>query len=110
MATMTRAVPKTVLLPGGNLTEGADALPRRTVLGAHTGHNCAAALVEDGVLKMAVQEERLTRIKNQGGFPGNAMQMITAKSEADHRFENSFRLATGGERTFCALRAMERQV
>src|ERR1700740_2684583 len=90
MATMTRVVPKAVLLPGGKPTEGAEALPLQTVYGVHTGHNSAVALVEDGVLKMALQEERLTRIKNQGGFPKNAIQMITAKSEADHGFDKSF--------------------
>ena len=97
MATMTRAVPKTVLLPGAKLTEDADAVPLRAVFGLHTGHNSAAALVEEGVLKMALQEERLTRIKNQGGFPKNAMQIITAKSDADHLFDTSFRLALGGK-------------
>ena len=84
MATMTRAVPKTVLPTGSKLTEGTEALSLQTVFGVHTGHNSAAALVENGVLKMAMQEERLTRIKNQGGFPKNALQMITARSETDH--------------------------
>src|SRR5258708_1816809 len=97
MATMTRAVPKTVLPTASKLTEGTEALSLQTVFGVHTGHNSAAALVENGVLKMAMQEERLTRIKNQGGFPKNAIQMITARSETDHGFDASFRLALGGK-------------
>src|SRR6266566_6684483 len=96
MATMTRAVPKTVL-PGRKLTEGADAIPLRTVFGVHTGHSSAAALVEDGVLKMALQEERLTRIKNQGGFPTKAMQEIIAASGQNHHFGTGFHLALGGK-------------
>ena len=35
--------------------------------------NSAAALFEDGVLIAAVEEERLTRKKNDGQFPVNAM-------------------------------------
>ncbi len=39
------------------------------VLGLHIGHNATAALVEDGRVCAAVQEERLTRTKNAGGIP-----------------------------------------
>ena len=36
-------------------------------------HDSAAALVRDGVLLAAAQEERFTRIKNDYGFPDEAV-------------------------------------
>jgi len=46
------------------------------VLGIHDGHNSSAAIIDDGVIIAAVQEERLTRHKNQGGFPINALREV----------------------------------
>ena len=46
------------------------------ILGIHDGHNAAAAVVQDGRLVAALQEERLTRDKNQPGFPRNAVKTI----------------------------------
>ena len=46
------------------------------ILGIHDGHNAAAALVEDGVIIAAVQEERLSRIKNHDAFPARACQRV----------------------------------
>jgi len=46
------------------------------ILGIHDGHNSSAAIVEDGAVVAAVQEERLTRHKNQGGFPVNAIKEV----------------------------------
>jgi carbamoyltransferase len=46
------------------------------ILGIHDSHNAAAALIEDGRLIAAVQEERLTREKNQYGIPRLAIQNI----------------------------------
>ena len=40
-----------------------------TVVGIHDGHNASAALLRDGRLEFAMQEERLTRVKNQGDLP-----------------------------------------
>ncbi|MDQ6761097.1 MAG: hypothetical protein M3015_00545, partial [Bacteroidota bacterium] len=37
-------------------------------------HDSAAALVKDGNILAAAQEERFTRIKNDEGFPGNAIK------------------------------------
>ncbi|MBM4460188.1 MAG: hypothetical protein FJ011_20895 [Chloroflexi bacterium] len=48
------------------------------ILGIHDSHNAAAALLEDGKLIAAVQEERLTREKNQYGIPRLAIQDILA--------------------------------
>ena len=39
------------------------------ILGIHDGHNAAAALLIQGRVVAALQEERLTRVKNQGGIP-----------------------------------------
>jgi carbamoyltransferase len=36
------------------------------VLGIHHGHNASCAIVRDGVLIAAIQQERITRIKNDG--------------------------------------------
>lgn len=41
-------------------------------LGIHDGHNASAALIRDGRLELALQEERLTRVKNQGDAPAGA--------------------------------------
>ncbi len=48
----------------------------KTILGIHDGHNAAAALLVDGRVVAAVQEERLTRNKNQGGVPRQAISEV----------------------------------
>jgi carbamoyltransferase len=45
-----------------------------TILGLHDGHNAAAALLDKGRIVAAVQEERLTRTKNQSGIPHQAIR------------------------------------
>ena len=37
------------------------------ILGLHTGHEASAVLYEDGRLLAAISDERLTRVKNDGG-------------------------------------------
>lgn len=44
------------------------------VLGIHDGHNSAAALIRDGEILYAVQEERLVNQKNFYGFPHEAVK------------------------------------
>ncbi len=39
------------------------------ILGIHDGHNAGATLVSDGVIVASVSEERLTRRKNEVGYP-----------------------------------------
>lgn len=53
----------------------ASASPTR-VLGVHDGHNASAVLLVDGVVTSAVQEERLSRIKNHTGFPFAAVRHV----------------------------------
>jgi carbamoyltransferase len=44
------------------------------ILGIHDGHNSSASIVADGVVVAAVQEERLTRRKNEVGYPRRAIE------------------------------------
>ncbi|MGA3187355.1 MAG: carbamoyltransferase C-terminal domain-containing protein [Bryobacteraceae bacterium] len=46
-----------------------------TFLGIHDGHNASVAVVRDGRIELALQEERLTRIKNQGDAPAGAAKL-----------------------------------
>jgi carbamoyltransferase len=47
-----------------------------TVIGVHDGHNASVALVRDGRVEFALQEERITRVKNQGDVPKNALAAV----------------------------------
>jgi carbamoyltransferase len=42
------------------------------IVGIHDGHNASVAVVRDGRVEFALQEERLTRVKNQGDAPREA--------------------------------------
>lgn len=53
------------------------------VLGIHDGHNAAAALVEDGRVVAAIQEERLNRVKNWSGFPEKAAHRVLEIASCD---------------------------
>lgn len=46
------------------------------ILGIHCGHNSSAALMSDGVVIGAVQEERFTKRKNQVAFPMRAIRHL----------------------------------
>lgn len=49
------------------------------LLGLHAGgHDSAAALVEDGALVFAIEEERLSRKKHDGAFPRRAVEACLA--------------------------------
>jgi len=52
------------------------------VLGIHDGHNASAALLRDGRIELALQEERLTRVKNQGDAPKGALRAALAFANA----------------------------
>lgn len=47
-----------------------------TVLGIHDGHNASAALLRDGQILAAVQEERLTGVKNYSGPPLGSIRKV----------------------------------
>lgn len=46
------------------------------ILGINDQHNASAALIEDGVVTAAVQEERLSRIKNHFCFPHGSIRWV----------------------------------
>ncbi len=46
------------------------------ILGVHCGHNSSAALMVDGEIVGAVQEERFTKRKNQVAFPARAIRHL----------------------------------
>ena len=48
------------------------------ILGIHDGHNCGAALIVDGAVVAAVNEERLSRSKNDVGYPRRAIDDVLA--------------------------------
>jgi carbamoyltransferase len=46
------------------------------ILGLNIGHNATAALLDNGRVVAAAQEERLKRIKNAGGIPALAIHEV----------------------------------
>src|SRR5215831_7997460 len=56
-------------------------------------HDSAAAVVRDGVIVNAVQEERFTRKKHDPGFPTNAIRWCLADAGVAPRGFRSFRTA-----------------
>jgi len=46
------------------------------VLGLYCGHDASAAVLEDGEVLIALEEERLTGTKKQGGIPARAIMYI----------------------------------
>lgn len=54
------------------------------ILGILDGaHSSSACLLQNGLIKYVIQEERLTNIKNQGGFPLKSIQTILKLSGLD---------------------------
>ena len=56
-----------------------------TVIGVHDGHNASVAVVRDGRVEFALQEERITRVKNQGDVPKNALAAALQEAGAGAR-------------------------
>lgn len=46
------------------------------ILGIHDGHNAAACLLEDGIIKGVIQEERIVGVKNVDCLPYNAIKSL----------------------------------
>ena len=74
----------------------------RLVIGVHNGHNAAAAVVRDGNLSFALQEERLTRIKNHGGIPAQTLKAIACSLTPSDSTGQGLPVAFGGKNlTYC---------
>jgi carbamoyltransferase len=69
----------------------------KTVIGVHNGHNAAAAVVQNGSLAFALQEERLTRIKNQGGLPKRTLKRVATELAAADSGPETLPVAFGGK-------------
>src|SRR3989338_7122789 len=50
------------------------------ILGIHDGHNATVALFQGDQVTYALSEERLSRKKNDGGFPGRALDRVFAET------------------------------
>ncbi|QQS37252.1 MAG: hypothetical protein IPM56_04670 [Ignavibacteriales bacterium] len=46
------------------------------IISIHDGHNASACLLNNGKIEFAIEEERLTHIKNQSSFPTNSLKFI----------------------------------
>ena len=46
------------------------------ILGIHDGHNSGATLLNDGVIAASVSEERLSRVKNEVGYPRRSIDDV----------------------------------
>jgi len=53
------------------------------ILGLSTMGGSAASIMVDGVIVAAIEEERLTRIKNDGGFPYESIEMCLSIAKMD---------------------------
>ena len=78
MSSAAQISPQGELTAAGRFPQPHESMQNRQVTGIHLGHNAAAALVEDGRLVFAMQEERLSRVKNQGELPVLTLDSIGA--------------------------------
>ena len=53
------------------------------VLGIHDGHNSGCAIFKNGKLICALSEERVTRKKNEYGFPFNSINFCLKFSKSN---------------------------
>jgi len=67
----------------------------KTILGIHDGYNATASILDEGRVVAAVQEERLTRIKNQGDLPRQAIRDVISLANVD--LSTVSRVALGGK-------------
>src|SRR5262245_31871737 len=81
----------------GGIAQRREIPQKRQVTGIHLGHNAAAALVEDGRLIFAMQEERLSRVKNQGGLPVLTLDYIGWVGNTEHNGHAPRDVALGGK-------------
>jgi carbamoyltransferase len=56
-----------------------------TVVGIHDGHNASVAVIRDGRIEIALQEERFSRVKNQGDAPRRSVDEALRLTKLDAR-------------------------
>ena len=54
-----------------------------TILGIHDGHNSGATILQDGQIKYSISEERLTRKKNEIGYPKLSIEEVLKLANID---------------------------
>lgn len=64
------------------------------ILGINEGHLCSAALVKDGILVAAVCEERITRNKNEMGYPKNSIDFCLEEGKIKKKDVDFIAVAT----------------
>jgi carbamoyltransferase len=64
------------------------------VLGLHCGHNATVFLLDDGVVKAGLSQEKLDDVKNSAGFPADAIRAMLV--ELDLRTEDIDEVAIAG--------------
>jgi carbamoyltransferase len=84
-------------------------------LGVHDGHNASACLVRNGRIEFAVQEERLTGVKNELGWPARAVEACLAHAGIAPGDVSALAFATlrhtpGRHRSHDQHRAFQREV
>jgi carbamoyltransferase len=68
------------------------------ICGINASHTASAALVRDGRLLCALQEERPTRFKNKSGFPAKAIQRVLEMEGLDWKDVDAW--VFGGHETY----------
>lgn len=71
------------------------------ICGINASHTGSAILIRDGKVLSGLQEERPTRIKNQSGFPGRAIQSILLQEDLDWKDVDAW--VFGGFETYSEL-------
>lgn len=55
------------------------------ILGVYYGHNATVSLIKDGMILACASEERFTGIKNQDGFPKQAIDYVLKRAKISSR-------------------------
>jgi len=84
------------------------------IVAINDGHSASCVYMEDGKIAFALQEERLTRIKNQDGMPDRVLDFLESRvgvklSEMDKVLLTSHYLPLGPEDREARIRAYKRE-
>ena len=68
------------------------------IIGINYYHNgSSAALIQDGLVKLAIAEERLNRIKNSSKFPSNSIKLILSQYNLTEKDIDFYCINTNGK-------------